>query len=117
MKRTCKESEYIAVIARRLNCGEPSPIGLGFMSVKPDLICNGVAYEVECADKVHYGVGQALAYQYGGLQAGLIVIVSDEDSNRTVQLVNFLRWVSTKLGIDVRILKCAGYDCEMLRIV
>ncbi|ADY02368.1 hypothetical protein VMUT_2172 [Vulcanisaeta moutnovskia 768-28] len=79
-------------------------------------MCNGIAYEVECEDKVHYGVGQALAYQYGGLRAGLIVIVIDEDSNKMKQLINFLKWISDKLKIDAHILKCIRYDCELLKI-
>ncbi len=116
MARGCREDEYTALITHRLNCTEARPIGLGFMSVKPDLICNGVAYEIECADKVHYGVGQALAYQYGGYKAGLIVIVNDWGNDELNQLMDFLKWVSDRFGIDVLILKCAGYDCEFVKV-
>lgn len=116
MMKSCKEREYIAIIAHRLKCNELRSINLGFINVKPDLICNGIAYEVECEDKVHYGVGQALAYQYGGLQAGLIVIASDYNENKMKQLINFLKWVKDKLDIDIYILKCIHYDCELLKI-
>ena len=116
MVRGCREDEYVALIAHRLNCIEPQPIGLGFISVKPDLTCNGVAYEVECADKVHYGVGQALAYQYGGYRAGLIVIVNDWDNDRLSQLINFLRWVSDRLGIETLIFRCMDYECNFVRV-
>ena len=116
MVKGCREDEYMALIAHRLNCIEPQQIGLGFISVKPDLICNGVAYEVECADKVHYGVGQALAYQYGGYKSGLIVIVNDRAKDGFSQLIGFLRWVGDRLGIDIIILKCAGYECDFMRV-
>ncbi|WP_054856535.1 hypothetical protein [Vulcanisaeta sp. JCM 16159] len=116
MVRQCRENEYMAIIARRLNCNEQYSINLGFINVKPDLSCNGTAYEVECEDKVHYGVGQAIAYQYGGLRAGLIVITTDEDNNKLSQLMNFLRWARNKLGIETYIFRCIQYDCDLLKI-
>ena len=116
MTKICREKEYIAIIANRLKCDESHPIELGFINVKPDLICNGIAYEIECEDKVHYGIGQALAYQYGGLQAGLIVIINDDNNNKTDQLINFLRWIKNKLNIDIYILKCTNYDCKLIKL-
>ena len=116
MKRICKEKEYTSIIANRLKCTEPHPIELGFISVKPDLICDGIAYEIECEDKVHYGVGQALAYQYGGYRAGLIVIVNGRDNDRLDQLINFLRWVSNRLGIEPLIFRCMDYECDFIRV-
>ncbi|ABO08670.1 hypothetical protein [Pyrobaculum calidifontis] len=93
---TCAERLFLAEVRLRMGCQEGKPLDLGFVQVKPDLDCGGVPVEVECAERAHYGLGQALAYKYAVGKAALVVI-AEEVSN---PLRNFLAWAS-QLGIDV----------------
>ncbi|MGK0548326.1 MAG: hypothetical protein ABWU84_01615 [Pyrobaculum sp.] len=95
----CAEREHIPVTKERLGCSEPSDLDLGFMKVRPDLICGGVPTEVECASRVHLGIGQALAYKYAWGTATLVVIVRDASQS----LRQFLEWAMQALGLRIYI--------------
>jgi hypothetical protein len=73
----------------------PRPSTWAFVKVKPDLICNGVPVEVECAERAHIGLGQALAYKYAAGRAALLVIAESLDEN----LKKFLNWCA-QLGVE-----------------
>ncbi|MEZ0248411.1 MAG: hypothetical protein ABWJ97_03990 [Thermoproteus sp.] len=94
---TCVEREYIAIIRERLGCRTAEEIDIGFASVRPDLICGGVPTEVECINKAHYGVGQALAYKYAAGAAKLVVVA---DAVRK-EALEFLKWASRTTGVEV----------------
>ncbi|WP_069807084.1 hypothetical protein [Vulcanisaeta thermophila] len=106
----CIESEYLPIIRFRMKCGEADPINVGFGSVKPDLKCGDVVYEVECEDRAHYGLGQALAYLYGGSKSGLIIIVTSRERYDAIR--QFLKWVRS-FGIVTKMFVCLGGDCVL----
>ncbi|MEM1663495.1 MAG: hypothetical protein QW085_06345 [Pyrobaculum sp.] len=93
----CVERDHLPAIRYLLKCGEGVAIDLGFMSVKPDLMCRDVPTEVECVERVHLGLGQALAYKYA-LGKSALVVIADEASG---ELKKFLKWASEAAGIDV----------------
>lgn len=105
----CNESEYLPVIKARMKCKDADYIDVGFATIKPDIKCGDVVYEVECEDKVHYGLGQALAYRYGGFKSGLIVIIITPE--KLEKLRDFLRWARDTFGIYVHIYLCIDDDC------
>jgi hypothetical protein len=112
MNMTCVERPYIPIIRLKLNCEDPEPINVGFANIKPDLKCGDTYFEVECEDKAHYGLGQALAYRYGGKQAGLIIIVI----NRYGEVVKFLKWVKENFNLRTMVVVCENNDCNILNV-
>ena len=95
----CAERVHIPVIKERLGCSEPSDLDLGFMKVRPYLICDGVPTEVECAGRVHLGIGQALAYKYAWGTAALVVIAHEVPQT----LKQFLEWAMQVLDLRIYI--------------
>lgn len=95
----CAEREYIPVIKERLGCSEPQDLDLGFMKVMPDLMCGGVPTEVECAGRVHLGIGQALAYKYAWGTAALVVVAHEVPQS----LRQFLEWATQVLDLRIYI--------------
>ncbi|MEL9991445.1 MAG: hypothetical protein QXP98_07345 [Thermoproteus sp.] len=95
--RSCVEREYIPIIRERFKCQPAGELDLGFIALRPDLICDGIPTEVECISTVYCGVGQALAYKYIAGAARLIVIA---DVVRG-EVLRFLKWVSETTGVEV----------------
>ena len=107
---TCTEKQYIPIIRLKLNYEDPEPINVGFASIKPDLKCGDAYFEIEREDEAHYGIGQALAYRYGGRRVGLIIIVV----NRYNEIVEFLRWVRSNFDLITKVVICRDNDCEVI---
>lgn len=107
----CIESNYLPIIKARLGCDDAEPIDVGFAVIKPDVKCGDVVYEIECWDRIHYGLGQALAYTYGGFKSGLIVIITIPEKYQEIR--KFLTWVHNMFNIDVKVLLCFDNDCRV----
>lgn len=95
---TCAEREHIPILKTKMRCQDAEILDLGFAKVKPDLICNGIPVEVECVERIHIGLGQALAYKYATGRAGLVVIAEQISPD----LRKFLDWCR-QLGIEIYI--------------
>lgn len=93
----CREEHYVAAIKSALGCHYGSRLDLGFAAVVPDLNCGGVPVEVECAERVHLGLGQALAYKYAAGAARLVVITDEA----TQELRKFLKWAADATGVEI----------------
>ena len=78
--------------------------------LKLNLKCGDAYFEIEREDEAHYGLGQALAYRYGGRRVGLMIIVV----NRYNEIVEFLRWVRSNFDLITKVVICRDNDCEVI---